>query len=152
MAIGALPNASGRELMSSVGRWPPGPVPYPCAWPSGSSPGLHRVAVVSPHQSQETVGALPPSHHLRIRRDHAYKWAFQVALVVKNQPSNAGDIRDTGSIPGSGRSPGGGHGNPLQYSCLENPTDRGVWWATVQRVAKSRTRVKQLNMHACLCL
>ena len=145
MAIGALPNASGRELMSSVGRWPPGPVPYPCAWPSGSSPGLHRVAVVSPHQSQETVGALPPSHHLRIRRDHAYKWAFQVALVVKNQPSNAGDIRDTGSIPGSGRSPGGGHGNPLQYSYQENFMVRGVCRATVHGVTKSLTQLKQMS-------
>ena len=60
-----------------------------------------------------------------------YFWASQVALVVKNPPANAGDIRDMGSIPGSGRSPGEGHGNPLQYSCLENPMDRGAWWATV---------------------
>ena len=52
---------------------------------------------------------------------------------------NAGDLRDTGSVPELGRSPGGGHGNPLQYSCLENPMDRGAWWATVRRVAKSRT-------------
>ena len=52
--------------------------------------------------------------------------ASQVALVVKNPPANAGDIRDVGSVPGLGRSPGGGHGNPLQYSCLENPKDRGV--------------------------
>ena len=53
--------------------------------------------------------------------------------VVKNQPANAGDV---GLIPGSGRSPGGGHGNPLQYSCLENPMDRGAWWATAQEVTK----------------
>ena len=66
------------------------------------------------------------------------KWASQVALVVKNVPASAGDIRDTGSIPGSGRSPGGGHGNPLQYSCLDNFMDRGAWWATVHGVAKSR--------------
>ena len=52
---------------------------------------------------------------------HIYTWASQVVLVVKNPPANAGDIRDTASIPGSGRSPGGGHGNPLQYPCLENP-------------------------------
>ena len=52
--------------------------------------------------------------------------AFQVALVVKNQPANAGDRRDAGSIPGSGRSPGEENGNPLQYSCLENPTDGGA--------------------------
>ena len=65
--------------------------------------------------------------------------ASQMVLVVKNLPANAGDIRDMGSIPGSGRSPGGGHGNPLQYFCLENPMDRGAWWATVHGVAKSQT-------------
>ena len=59
--------------------------------------------------------------------------------MVKSSPASAGDVRDAGSIPGLGRSPGGGHGNPLQYSCLENPMDRGAWWATVHRVAKSRT-------------
>ena len=61
----------------------------------------------------------------------------QVVLVVKNPSVNAGDIRDVSSIPGSGRSPGGGHGNPLRYSCLENPMDRGAWLATVHRVAES---------------
>ena len=65
--------------------------------------------------------------------------ASQVALVVKKLPANAGDIRDAGSIPGMGRSLGGGHGNPLQYSCLENPMDRGAWQATVYGVAKSQT-------------
>ena len=65
--------------------------------------------------------------------------AFQVALMVKKLPANAGDIRDIGSIPGSGRSPGGGHGNPLQYSCMENPMDRGAWWAAVHRVTQSDT-------------
>ena len=55
----------------------------------------------------------------------------------KNLPPSAGDVRDTGSIPGSGRSPGGRHGNPLQYSCLENPMNRGVWWATVPSVPES---------------
>ena len=63
----------------------------------------------------------------------------QVALVVKNLPANAGDIRDMGLIPGSGRSPGRGNGNPLQCSCLENPMDTGAWWATVHKVAKSWT-------------
>ena len=57
-------------------------------------------------------------------------WPPQVALVVKNLPANAGDLRDLGSIPGLGRSPGGGHGYPLQYSSLENPMDRADWWAT----------------------
>ena len=58
-------------------------------------------------------------------------------LVVKNLPVNAGDIRDVGSIPGSGRSPGEGNGKPLQYSCLENPMDRGAWWGIVHRLTKS---------------
>ena len=58
--------------------------------------------------------------------------ACQVALVVKNLPVKVGDIRDRGSIPGLGRSPGGGPGSPLQYSCLENPTDRGPWQAKNQ--------------------
>ena len=62
-----------------------------------------------------------------------------MVLVVKNLPADAGDVRDVSSIPGSGRSLGGGHGNPLQYSCLENPMDRGAWWATAYRVAQSRT-------------
>ena len=62
-------------------------------------------------------------------------------LVVKNPPANAGEIRDTGSIPGSGRSPGGRNVNPLQYSSLKNPMDRGAWWAIVQRVTKSWTRL-----------
>ena len=59
--------------------------------------------------------------------------------MVKNLPANAGDIRDTGSIPGLGRYPGEGLGNLLQYSCLENSMDRGAWWPTVYGVAKSRT-------------
>ena len=73
-----------------------------------------------------------------------------VALVVKNLPADAGDIRDAGSVPSLGRSPGEGQGNPLQYSCLDNPTDRGAWWAIVHRVAKSRTQLKWLNTHLLL--
>jgi len=61
----------------------------------------------------------------------------QVVLVVKNPPANAGDLRDSGSVPGLGRSPGEGHGNPLQYSCLENPMDREARWATFHRVTKT---------------
>ena len=68
--------------------------------------------------------------------------ASQVALVVKNLPASAGDGRNMDSIPGSGRSPGEGNGDPLQYSCLENSKDRGAWQATVHRVAKSQTRLK----------
>ena len=67
--------------------------------------------------------------------------------MATNLPASAGDMRDLGSIPGSGRSPGLGHNNPLQYSCLENPTDRGAWWAIVHRVAKSLTSLKQLSTH-----
>ena len=58
--------------------------------------------------------------------------------VVKNPPASARDVRDTGLIPGSGRSPEGGHGNPLQYSCLENSMGRGAWWATLQSVGSQR--------------
>ena len=65
--------------------------------------------------------------------------------MVKNLPANTADLRDTGSIPGSGRSPGGGHGNPLQDSCLGNPMDRGAWWATVHGVTKSRIRLSDLQ-------
>ena len=68
-------------------------------------------------------------------------WASQVALLVKNLPANAGYARDVGSIPGSGRFPGGGNGNPLQYSCLENSLYRGAWWATVLGVAKGQTQL-----------
>ena len=62
--------------------------------------------------------------------------------MLKNLPANAGDVKDLCSILGSGSSPGEGHGNPLQYSFLENPTDRGAWWATVHGVAKGRTLLK----------
>ena len=71
----------------------------------------------------------------------------QVALVLKNPPANAGDIRDVSSIPGSGRSPGGGQGNLLQYSCLENSVDRGAWRATVRRVTQSQAQLKRCSMH-----
>ena len=74
--------------------------------------------------------------------------ASWVALVVKKLPINNGNTRDMGLIPGWGRSPGGGHGNPLQYSCLENPMDRGAWRATVHRVTKSQTWLKWVSKHA----
>ena len=70
-----------------------------------------------------------------------------MALVVKNPPANAGVIKGAGSIPAPGRSPGGGHGNPLQFSLLENPMDRGAWWATVHMVTKSQPQLKRLNTH-----
>ena len=65
-----------------------------------------------------------------------------MALVVKNPPANAGGVRDADSIPGSGRSPGGGHGNSLQYSCPESPLDRGAWRAMVHSVAKTQKQLK----------
>ena len=73
-----------------------------------------------------------------------------MALVVKNPPANEGEIKDPGFIPGLGRSPGGGQGNPLQYSCLENPMDRGAWRATDHKVTKSQTRPKRLSTDACM--
>ena len=91
----------------------------------------------------------PDASHRCVRllflRTRSPKGASQAVLVVENLPANTGDIRDSSSIPGSGRSPGGGHGNPLQYSWLEEPMDRGAQQATVHRVAKSRTRLKQLS-------
>ena len=66
---------------------------------------------------------------------------FHMILMVKNLPANAEDIRNMGSTPGLGRSSGGGHGNPLWYSCLENPMNRGAWRATVGGVTKGRTRL-----------
>ena len=72
----------------------------------------------------------------------------QVALVVKNLPTNAGNIRDTGSIPRSGRSPRVGNGNPFQYSCLENPMDRGAWRDTIHSVTKSQIQLKQLSVNS----
>ena len=71
------------------------------------------------------------------------KGASQLSLMVKNPPANAGDIRDVRLTPGWGRFSGMGHGNLLQYSCLENPMDRKAWWATVQGVAKSQTQLKR---------
>ena len=65
--------------------------------------------------------------------------ASQMVLMVKNGPANAGDVRDAGLISGSGRSPRGGHSNLHQYCCLENPMDKGAWWAIVHSFAKSQT-------------
>ena len=67
------------------------------------------------------------------------EWGFPGGSMVKNPPSNAGEAGNVGLIPGLGRSPGGGHGNPLQYSCLENPMDREAWWAIVHGVTNSQT-------------
>ena len=76
------------------------------------------------------------------------EWASQVTLAIKNLLANAVDERDVGLIPGLGRSPGGGHDNLLQYACLENPTVRGGWWATIHGVTKSQIGLKQLGTQA----
>ena len=75
--------------------------------------------------------------------------APQVALVVKNQSANSGDARDVGSIPGLGRSPGVGNGNPIQYSCLENCTRRGPWWATVHGGRKELDMTEHIHQRCC---
>ena len=76
---------------------------------------------------------------------HLQNESVQMALVVKNPPTNAGNIRDTGLIPGLGRFPGRGDGNPLQYSFLKNPMGRGTWWAINHRIAESQTGLKRLS-------
>ena len=76
-----------------------------------------------------------------------FPWASQVVLVIKNLPASAEDIRDMGSIPGSGGSLGEGYGNPLQHSCVENPMDRGAWQAIVHGITKSLTWLKQFSKH-----
>ena len=73
-------------------------------------------------------------------------------VKVKNPPASVEDIRDAGLIPGSERSPGGGNGNPLQDSCLENLIDGGAWWTTIHGIARSRSQVKQLSSHLDLSL
>ena len=91
--------------------------------------------------------SFPPSgsfsvHYITIQKQIWYWHTLRMALVVKNLPENAGYIRDAGSVTGSGKFPGEGHGNSLQYSCLENPMDRGAWWATVHGVTKHQTCLK----------
>ena len=109
---------------------------------------LLAVSSDGPSSVRDLWGA--PGVPLRVPVSSAYKdaGASQLALVVKNPSANAGDVGDAGSIPGSGRSPGEGHGNPFQYSCLENPLARGAQWATDHTVVKSRTRLKRLSTRA----
>ena len=79
-----------------------------------------------------------------------FAYDFLGGASGKESASNAGDIRDVGLIPGLGRSPGEGHGNPLQYSCLRNPLERGAWWVTVHRVTKSQMGLNRLSTHTKL--
>ena len=76
--------------------------------------------------------------------------ASQVALVVKNPPANAGDVRDLGLIAGSGRAPGAGNGNPLEYSCLENPMDRGTWRSIVSPQGCTELNMTEVTQHTCI--
>ena len=92
--------------------------------------------------SQRVIHDLTTEKQLTTLGRVIYLLGFLGALVVKNIPAIAGDIRDVGSIPGSGRLPGERHGNPFWCSCLENPMDRGAWWATVYRVTRSGTQLK----------
>ena len=91
-------------------------------------------------------GKLPQHNKGRIQQTHIIL-RLPCGSAGKEATCNSGDIKDVGLIPGSGRSPGGGHANPLQYSGLENPKDRGAWRATVHTVTKSWTRLKRLNTH-----
>ena len=91
--------------------------------------------------------SLPPLHPITVMEWLFPEWASQVALLVKNPPASLGDLREAGLIPESGRSPGGGHSNPLQYSRLESPMDRGASRATVHRVAKSWTQLQRLSTY-----
>ena len=101
------------------------------------------------------LATLPPPVQLQVllwnRSQSPYVgiWDCPGGANCKESPCQCRDVRVAGSIPGLGRSPGGGHGNPLQYSCLENPTDRGAWRATVHGVTQSWTRQKRLSMHSC---
>ena len=103
-----------------------------------------RILLSVPHQILTMVTGYRNRHVLWIGvfTDRA----SQVAPVVKSSLANAGGVRDGGSIPGSGRYPGGGHGSALQYSCLENPLNRGAWQVTIHGFAKSRIWLKQLGM------
>ena len=105
--------------------------PMDCSLPGSSVHGVFQVRVLE---------WLPLSSPFLIVRIHYYQ-ASQVVLVVKNMSANAEDIRDVGSIPGLGGSPGERNGNSLQYSCWDNPMDRGAWWASVREVTKSWTRL-----------
>ena len=104
-----------------------------CSLPGSS---VHGILQARTHWSGLPFACLIPQHLASLIMNPR---VFQVGVVVKTLPPAAGDVRDQGSIPGSGRSPGEGNGNLLQYSCLVNPIDRGAWQATVHRVAKSQT-------------
>ena len=143
-----LPQVSGLRplppkalLLLSKKPLPPGH-PHCCS----SSRGINFTP--PPCWFQVAMGSQLLCLHL-LRESYVSAWASQLARVVKNLSANAGDKRDPSSIPWLGRSPDIGNGNPLQYSCLGNPMNRGAWRATVHRVTKSQTWLKRLSMQAC---
>ena len=108
---------------------------------------MYNVVLVSAVQQSDLVIHIYSFFFRTFFSIMVYHWilsigASQMAPVVKNLPARAGDVRDVGSVPGSGRSPGRGHGNPPQYSSLENPMGRGAFLATVHGVTKSQTQLK----------
>ena len=128
-------SASASVLPMNIKDW------FPLGWTgwiSLQSKGLSRVFSSTTVWKHQLFGAQP-----------SLRSNSQVAIVVKNPPANAGNVRKSGSIPGLEKYPGVGNGNPLHYSCLENPMDRGAWRSTVHRSTKSWTLLKQLSMHTC---
>ena len=117
-------------------------------WPEGDATASRRQMLSQ--RCQLGTEALAEAASLNLKKNHIIPicihpltlWGFPAGSVVKNPPANAGDIA---SIPESGRSPGEGNDNPLQCSCLENPMDRGAWWATVHGVEKELVMTYQLN-------
>ena len=131
-------------------RWVATLFPLLLLWTSFASPrtscsriGQYVLVLCSAFSAQPVFRSF---HGVRFISSSFFSWASQVVLVIKNPPANAGIIRDVGLIPGLGRSPGGGHGNPLQ-DYLEKRMDRGAWQATVHWVTKSQT---QATLHACM--
>ena len=114
----------------------------------GLIPGLRRKWLPTPvFWPGEFHGLYSPWGHKESDVAEWFSLHFKVELVIKNPPANAGDGRDEGSVSASVRSPGGGHGSPLQYSFLENPMDRGAWQVTVHGITKSLTGLKSLSTH-----
>ena len=123
-----------------------------CTAQEGSTSSTHSPAFIACRFSMMAFLTSVTWHSLSSELHFSNEWgASQVVLVVKNPPANAGNLRDLGLIPGLGRSPGEGHGNPLQCSCLESPMDRGAWQTTVHGVAKSQTWLKKVE-HLFICL
>ena len=102
---------------------------------------LQTVVVALMWEVRKSGGGVIPSQIFGLSHCVMERQGFLGDAVVKNLPADAGDAGDAGLIPGSGRSPGGGHGHPLQYFCLEKLMDRGAWWAAVHEVSKSQTRL-----------